>query len=612
MRQALALALALALAAVLALPAQAASERPIVYVVVLDGLDGDKVEAGRAPYISSLLAGRDARSTYYRESRSIMISETNPNHTAMMTGAYGSSSGIPGNAFGLYAPLENEDSCRATGPVDETKKPTETSGENANCPQAQMVFEAIKRQGNPDGVTTAAIFGKPKLGRIFAGRKADGRTRDVDHLWAPCTSGSDDDEYCGRVPLNPVNGYALDDRTVMNEVIRSMNAGVGPRHERPDFTFVNLHQVDSAGHASGTGLLYDIAIAQADAEIRRLVNTLKARGEWDRTALILASDHSMDTTLAKTTLSNRLGSAGIGDDRYVVIDNGSTDMIYLANRRDPNRFELLRRMRQAVLGAPGANEALYREPNPLDGGSRNTLDGARPGWRLGGPRTGDLIVTHDPGGAFSDPSSSSNPLPGNHGGPFTRDNFIAVSGGLRGGFGAVRQQALGAFRSPVFDDTLQNPGQAENADLSSTVMGLFGLFSTRDNAGRFLNESFDLPQVPGATAPARRAQLRVRRNRRVRSLRVRSRRRCRRLRRSRVALRVAVGPEGGRYDVGIRRTGRGGRRYRAVQRNRARDVVVVKVRQNRPYRFRARIRSASGKAGRWRGVSTRVRPYRCG
>jgi len=608
MRQALALALALALAAVMALPAEAASERPIVYVVVLDGLDGDSIDAGRAPFISSLLAGQDARSSYYRESRSVMVTETNPNHTAMMTGAYGSSSGIPGNAFGLYAPLENEDSCRATGPVDETKKPTETSGENANCPQAQMVFEAVKRQGNPEGVTTAAIFGKPKLGRIFAGRRANGRTRDVDHLWAPCTSGSDDDDYCGQVPLNPANGYALDDRTVMDEVIRSVNAGVGPRRERPDFTFVNLHQIDSAGHASGTGLLYDIAIAQADAEIRRLVDTLKARGEWHRTALILASDHSMDTTLSKTTLSSRLESAGIGDDRYVVIDNGGTDMIYLANRRDPNRFELLRRMRQAVLGAPGTNEALYREPNPLDGGSRNTLDGARPGWRLAGPRTGDLLVTHDPGGAFSDPSSSSNPLPGNHGGQFTRDNLIAVSGGLSG----VNQQALGAFRSPVFDDTLQNPGQAENTDLSSTVMGLFGLFSTRNNAGRFLNESFDLHRVLGATRPARRAQVRVRRNKRVRSLRVRSPRRCRRLRRSRVALRVAVGPAGGRYDLDVRRTGRGGRRYRALQRNRPREVVILKVAQKRGYRFRARIRSASGAAGKWRAVPARVRPYRCG
>ena len=378
MRQALALALALALAAVMAVPARAASERPIVYVVVLDGLDGDKIDAGRAPFISSLLAGQDARSTYYRESRSIMISETNPNHTAMMTGAYGNSSGIPGNAFALYAPLENEDSCRATGPVDLTKKPTETSGENANCPQAQMVFEAVKRQGNPDGVTTAAIFGKPKLGRIFAGRKANGRTRDVDHLWAPCTSGSDDDDYCGAVPLNPANGYALDDRTVMNEVIRSVNAGVGPRRERPDFTFVNLHQIDSAGHGSGAGLVYDIAIAQADFEIRRLVQTLKARGEWDRTALILASDHSMDTTPQKTSLTQCYRAAGIDSDDFVIVQNGSAALVYLADRTDPGRFRLLKRLRAAsalwyrggrrprrMMGLSGTNAGRpYRPPCP--------------------------------------------------------------------------------------------------------------------------------------------------------------------------------------------------------------------------------------------------------
>src|SRR6187551_647557 len=74
--------------------AHAAVQRPIVYAVVIDGLDGDKVDEGKAPFISSLLGGH---ATYYRESRSIMIAETNPNHTAMMTGAYGNASGFPGN-----------------------------------------------------------------------------------------------------------------------------------------------------------------------------------------------------------------------------------------------------------------------------------------------------------------------------------------------------------------------------------------------------------------------------------------------------------------------------------------------------------------------------------
>ena len=45
-----------------------------------------------------------------------MPTVTNPNHTAMMTGAYAGDSGIPGNEFALYSPLESEDSCVATGP----------------------------------------------------------------------------------------------------------------------------------------------------------------------------------------------------------------------------------------------------------------------------------------------------------------------------------------------------------------------------------------------------------------------------------------------------------------------------------------------------------------
>jgi hypothetical protein len=188
-------------AALAGAPAEGYAQRPIVYAVVVDGLDGDRVDQGRALFISSLLA---QRATYYRESRSVMIAETNPNHVAMMTGAYGRASGLPGNAFALYAPLESEDSCRATGPADETRLPTVTSGENANCLQAETVFEAIKRQGNPERLVTAAIFGKPKLGRIFA-------SATVDHLWAPCSSGPDDDSYCGQVPVNPraASGSAL-------------------------------------------------------------------------------------------------------------------------------------------------------------------------------------------------------------------------------------------------------------------------------------------------------------------------------------------------------------------------------------------------------------------
>ena len=449
---------------------------------------------------------------------------------------------------------------------------------------AETLFEAVKRQGNPDGLLTAAIFGKPKLGRIF-------QDSGVDHLWAPCASGADDDSYCGQVPTNPITGYAVDDRTVMDEVIRTIREGVGAQHRRPDFTFVNLHQVDSAGHATGTGPAYDTAIGQADQEIGRLVGELQSRGEWQRTVLILLSDHSMDTTLQKTNLKSAFTAGAIAPTDYVVVQNGSVDLVYLADRTSPNRFDLLKRMRAQALATEGVQEALYREPNPADGGTANTLAGAHPAWHLEGARTGDLVVTHTPGGAFSDPGSFDNPLTGNHGGPHTRDNFFAVTSGGD----AVRSQALAGNRDVLFDDTTSNPGQAENVDVAPTVMGLFGLQPPTGNAGRFLSEAFNLGAVPGAGTPpsaAGRARLHVRRL---------TRRRCAAVRR--YGLRWT--PRGARYDL----TRRTNHRTRTLLRNSARTHARVKLRSGHRYRVRVRIRAASGKPGRW--TSRGVRVLRC-
>ena len=57
-------ALACAAVALAAAGPAAAAQRPLVYIVVLDGLDGDRVEQGEAPFISSLLAGQGASATY--------------------------------------------------------------------------------------------------------------------------------------------------------------------------------------------------------------------------------------------------------------------------------------------------------------------------------------------------------------------------------------------------------------------------------------------------------------------------------------------------------------------------------------------------------------------
>nr|MDQ3357030.1 alkaline phosphatase family protein [Actinomycetota bacterium] len=351
--------------------------------------------------------------------------------------------------------------------------------QSPSCLEAETFFETVAKGSRSKEITTSGIFGKPKLGRIFAGRSASGRFF-ADDLFAPCENGGrgGDPSYCENVPIDPATGARAEDRVVMDEVVRTVRRGVpadGVR-KRPNLTFVNF-----PGHRGGTGPAYDAALSRADDAIERFVNNQKQLGLWTRTTMIVLSDHSMDTTPQKTSLTRCYDAAGIDSDDYVVVQNGSAALIYLADRTDPGRFQLLKRLRAASLrcglggvgelgakiGLSGTNEANYRERNPVDGGDAQTLGRVHPAYRLVDRRAGDLVVTHDPGGAFSEPV---NPLAGNHGSPFTRDNFFAVIGG--GDF--VRQQTLRGVRGPRFDDTLRNPRQAENVDVAVTALCALG------------------------------------------------------------------------------------------------------------------------------------------
>jgi hypothetical protein len=475
---------AIAVLAGAALPAPATAQQPaddggrLVYVFSIDGLDGDRVDQGRAPFLGRLLLGQEqSRATYYRESRSVMVAETNPNHVAMATGAFGDRSGIPGNAFAVYGAAARQ----ACGADDDGT----TDGETPTCMVAESFFTAAKRLAG-DRITTAGIFGKPKLADIFATRRIDPKAYDADFLWSPCNPQTPT-PYCDpNAPARPNDGYAVTDSEVMDVVVRSVDQGVdaGGARRRPNLTFVNLPTVDSAGHGAGTTSgAYDQAIAQADEQLSRFVANQKAKGLWERTVMFVVSDHSMDTTLGKTSLMQRFGTAGLSDG-VIVSQNGSVDMVYLENRSDPGRFAKLKQLREAALSGSGVDEALYREPNPADGGVAHTLDFVHPAWRIAGDRTGDLLVTHELEGAFSDPV---NPLVGNHGSPETSDNTFAVIGGA----GVVRQQTVGGTVGPRFDDALLNPGSAQNVDVAPTVMALLGLDAPGQSEGRVLTEAFE-------------------------------------------------------------------------------------------------------------------------
>ena len=176
-----------------------------------------------------------AQQRYYRESRSVMIAETNPNHTAMMTGAYGDALGHPRQRVRALRAARERGLLRAHRPAGRDQGcPPRPAARTPTARRPRWSSRPSSARATRTALLTAAIFGKPKLGRIFAARRADGARRDVDHLWAPCAVGPRRDEYCGeRARRNPVTGYAIDDAIVMDEVLRSVDARASAAAQAP-------------------------------------------------------------------------------------------------------------------------------------------------------------------------------------------------------------------------------------------------------------------------------------------------------------------------------------------------------------------------------------------
>jgi hypothetical protein len=139
-----------------------------------------------------------------------MVAETNPNHVAMVTGAYGKDSGISGNTFGVYGAQAKRDCPGDGGSTDPTPEDQQpgggavqvTSGEAATCLRAETFFAALKRLA-PD-VVTAGIFGKPKLARIFETKRIDPRRFDAGpSLRAVRARKRADPPYCKNDPDRP-------------------------------------------------------------------------------------------------------------------------------------------------------------------------------------------------------------------------------------------------------------------------------------------------------------------------------------------------------------------------------------------------------------------------
>lgn len=441
--------------------ATAGDDTVVVVHLVLDSLHPDEV-GSLTPTLSALRE----QGTWYEQARAVMASETLPNHVAMATGTYPGTNGIPGNE-GRAEPGDTAPADPDLGRPDLVEATSLVAAIETVCPDLR----------------TVTAFSKGYVHRAFADDGADA-------------------DYTARETEIPASGH-VPDALIGSWVVQRLQEGGA------DHVFVNLGDVDRAGHvdASGSGVhaaARQAAIEQADTVVAGIVAALEQQGLWERTVLVIGSDHAMDHRAVEGAAGVDLQGA-LDDDartagRLFVSENGGAGLVYLTDPAAGDADEVLAAAREVLVGLPGIDEVLHREPNPLDPG--HDLDAVHPDWRLAGThRAGELFVTVQPGWAVG-----LNPMPGNHGHATTRHVTMLVTGGWDGlaDPASVAPSDPGAVDQR--DDTGALPEQAEVVDVAPTVGWLLGVpdpgGADPQWEGRVLDEAFARRPAPACVTSA--------------------------------------------------------------------------------------------------------------
>ena len=459
------------------------------FVISVDGLQPEDVNQAEMPNLTSLLSEEckpgGACATSYDQARAMMISETNGNHVAMVTGAYGEDSGI----------FSNESYNRESDESYDLDQPQFNF--------APTLFDVIERR--KPWLRTAAIMGKSKLRSLFDCTRTSedecGPSSDnpegvrVNHLPPDIVGGaieepSDPERDC---PAEPGSGSGY----TSNECVMDRTLDVLGEHD-PDFTFVNLPQVDAFSHLFGPDSLQaETAVADADVQIGRLIDALRSSNRWQHSVVIVTADHNFgDTQLMTKRIFMEDEFSDVGPSPLAFVTHGGSGSAYLQDLDDPNgplssdQQETLKELRERALATEGVEEALYRRPNPLDGGDRHTIDNVHPNWKLGGTgRVGELlIVGREDYAVLTSELDDDNAVLGHHGHATDRHiPFIVASGGTY-----VRDRKIGA--DPALVDEADDAGilrrQAENADIAETISWILKVPAPRMSRGRVLEEAF--------------------------------------------------------------------------------------------------------------------------
>lgn len=199
-----------------------------VVIISFDGLRPEAIERAPARALRQLIA----RGAYCPAATNTLPSETLPNHVSMLTGLDTTRHGIE---WDEYRPVHY---------------------------RGATVFSIVKSAGG----TTAMFFGKPKFAFLA-------RPGTVDVVFGPPPTA------------------AMAEPTTRAPKIAEAFARAWER-KRPALAFIHLRETDFAGHAKGwMSEGYLAVVRELDAVVDSIVETIRASGALERTAIIVTSDH---------------------------------------------------------------------------------------------------------------------------------------------------------------------------------------------------------------------------------------------------------------------------------------------------------------------------------
>ena len=220
----------------------AQTSRPdLVILVSIDGFSPDYLGKGQTPVLDGLVAGGA-----FGSMRPSFPSVTFPNHYTLVTGLHPDHHGVVGNRFtdaqlGAF---------------------TMASKESGFWDQGEPIWVTAEKAG----VRTGTMFWPGSEVEIHGVRPSQ---------WAPFDQGMPGDARVDRL----LSWLEL------------------PVDQRPKLETLYFDIVDTAGHRNGPDSAETrAAAASVDASMARLIEGLKARGLYDRTMLVVVSDHGMAAT----------------------------------------------------------------------------------------------------------------------------------------------------------------------------------------------------------------------------------------------------------------------------------------------------------------------------